>query len=418
MKKFIKTISSIMAGILLLSTVTFADTMTDRIDDINNMLTMRKNNQFQDCIDLADEILKEDSSFMESYYNKSMAYYRMKDYKEALAVLEAQLGLNPNNELALYNAACVASLLNQKDKAIEFLHTLKALDIKIKSSIVEDEDFNNIKASEEFENLLAIDVRVGGELLTFDVAPVTINDRTMLPMRAIFDALGATVAWDNDTNTVTAAKGDITISLTIDNKIAAVNSKEYEMDVAPIISNDRTLVPVRFIADSLNCEVNWGGDNSLVDISIQMPEGTSAFDDALKALNENTAIITIDGMWPEPYRLDQREGTVFIIGSDTKALELINSLSAENKAKYMYNATLSNYGLVIGCDPIHVKFVVDGKVYYAGEMDCDQKDTVSELKYYAKGLPANIVKQYKQAFNYKDYYKLPESERRTTTTND
>lgn len=102
-----------------------------------------------------------------------------------------------------------------------------------------------------------IKVTIDGVLQSFDQPPVIISDRTMAPMRGIFEALGAEIDWDGETRTVTGTKGDISIKLTIDVASAFVNGESVELDQAPVIVNDRTLVPVRFISESLGIKVDW-----------------------------------------------------------------------------------------------------------------------------------------------------------------
>lgn len=100
-----------------------------------------------------------------------------------------------------------------------------------------------------------IKVMLDGTVLSFDVPPQIINDRTMVPMRAIFEALGATVDWSSDTKTITAKKENTTVITSIGNKTISVNNSLSEIDVAPCIIDDRTLVPVRFISEALGCNV-------------------------------------------------------------------------------------------------------------------------------------------------------------------
>ncbi len=91
----------------------------------------------------------------------------------------------------------------------------------------------------------------------FDVEPQIVDDRTMVPLRAIFEAMGAAVSWDSETRTVTATKGARTVKSTIGDTVMYVDGKAVQMDVAPQITDDRTLVPVRFVAEAFDCTVEW-----------------------------------------------------------------------------------------------------------------------------------------------------------------
>ena len=88
-----------------------------------------------------------------------------------------------------------------------------------------------------------------------DAAPYVANDRTYVPFRALGEALGAEVVWDNDARTVTYTLGDTTVVMTIGEKTYTVNGDERTMDVAPEITNDRTYVPVRFVGEALGFKV-------------------------------------------------------------------------------------------------------------------------------------------------------------------
>ena len=115
-----------------------------------------------------------------------------------------------------------------------------------------------------------IKVMVDGRYIDFDVPPQVINSRTMVPVRAIFEELGADVEWDNATRTVIAMKDEVIITATIGEKKMYIDGKERVMDVAPTIVGGRTLVPARFVAEALGCDVQWDGDEYLVEISTQV----------------------------------------------------------------------------------------------------------------------------------------------------
>ncbi len=112
-----------------------------------------------------------------------------------------------------------------------------------------------------------ISVLVDGEAVKFDVLPQIINDRTMVPVRAIFEALGAGVEWNDETKTVTATKGETIVSLTINSNVINVNGEEKIIDTPAMIVNDRTLVPVRAISEAFDCTVEWDGETYTVIIT-------------------------------------------------------------------------------------------------------------------------------------------------------
>lgn len=107
---------------------------------------------------------------------------------------------------------------------------------------------------------------VNGKIVPLDAPPIIVNSRTLVPLRAIAEALGADVKWDPDARQVTVKLNDTTILLTIGNPLAMVNGLITPIDTPPIISNGRTMVPLRFIAETLNAEVSWNPDSKTVDI--------------------------------------------------------------------------------------------------------------------------------------------------------
>lgn len=112
-----------------------------------------------------------------------------------------------------------------------------------------------------------IKVLLDGKKLKFDVPPQIIDGRTMVPLRTIFEELGAEIDWDADTKTVAAIKDETYIVATVDSNIMYINDEEEIMDVPPMIIDSRTLVPVRFISKALGCEVSWDGASKTVKIS-------------------------------------------------------------------------------------------------------------------------------------------------------
>ncbi|MDD4239462.1 MAG: copper amine oxidase N-terminal domain-containing protein [Desulfotomaculaceae bacterium] len=101
-----------------------------------------------------------------------------------------------------------------------------------------------------------ITVNLDGQALTFDVQPIIVNDRTLVPLRAIFEALGTEVQWYEETQTVKAIKADTEVTLVIDGE-AYINGELATLDVPARIVNDRTLVPLRFVSEAMDCQVDW-----------------------------------------------------------------------------------------------------------------------------------------------------------------
>ena len=112
-----------------------------------------------------------------------------------------------------------------------------------------------------------ITVEIDDERIRFDQEPILYNSRTMVPMRKIFEELGAKVTWDDNSQTATGQKGDRRVRVTVGQKMMYVNNKAIELDTAPFVLSGRTLVPARAIAEGMGCEVDWDDRYSLVSIT-------------------------------------------------------------------------------------------------------------------------------------------------------
>lgn len=87
-------------------------------------------------------------------------------------------------------------------------------------------------------------------------------------MRAIFQALGATVTWDEATKSATALRGTQSVTVTIDSNTAWVNHVYQYLDVPPLLHNGSTLVPVRFVSESFGATVTWDETARTIDIDL------------------------------------------------------------------------------------------------------------------------------------------------------
>ena len=109
-----------------------------------------------------------------------------------------------------------------------------------------------------------IKVVLDGQPLNFDVPPQIINGRTLVPLRVIFEALGASVNWNEAAQTVTAVKDNTTVSLRIGSNILTRNGASATLDVPPQIISSRTMVPARAIAEAFGANVEWVGATQTV----------------------------------------------------------------------------------------------------------------------------------------------------------
>lgn len=113
----------------------------------------------------------------------------------------------------------------------------------------------------------AISVHVDGLKLVFDTDPVIQNGRTLVPFRAIAEALGVEVSWDASSQTVKAIHQESSIALQIGNATAWVNESPVLLEAKPIIQQGRTLIPLRFFSENLSANVQWEETTRTIRIS-------------------------------------------------------------------------------------------------------------------------------------------------------
>lgn len=114
-----------------------------------------------------------------------------------------------------------------------------------------------------------ISVLVDGKQVIFDQQPMIKEDRTLVPLRGIFEAMGASVTWIDETKTVFAEKRMTYVSLQIGRKTLQKDNKEIALDVPAQIINERTMVPARAVAEAFDADVKWDADTKTVTINSQ-----------------------------------------------------------------------------------------------------------------------------------------------------
>ena len=216
--------------------------------------------------------------------NEAVAFYSM-----TVENVAKMYGVEPDEMIAEIKEASVTDLVIDKDTIWADAHG----SVSIKNNIGEYsfEDFKkaynldesiteetpigavrNIIARKqmEFAGVLSyftaddILVMADGKYLDFDVAPTIINDRTMVPMRNIFEYFNAEIAWDGETKTIIAKSGDDLITMQVGQNFFFLNDTKIEIDSPSVIVNDRTLVPVRAISEALKREVNYNQNTKTV----------------------------------------------------------------------------------------------------------------------------------------------------------
>jgi uncharacterized repeat protein (TIGR02543 family) len=115
---------------------------------------------------------------------------------------------------------------------------------------------------------------VDGSPVLLEAPPVILNARTLLPIRAVVEAVGGTIVWEASTRKVTIVRGTKTLRLWIDRNMAELNGQSVNIDtdvrVVPIIMNGRTLLPLRFVAEALGLDVRWDAETKTITIVYEL----------------------------------------------------------------------------------------------------------------------------------------------------
>lgn len=160
------------------------------------------------------------------------------------------------------------------------------------------------------ENETSLILQVGNPVMTVNgteqeidpgvgTVPVVVNDRTLVPIRAIIEAMGGEVSWEQETQTASLRYGDDEIKLIIDNTTAYLNEVANTLDTAPVVINDRTMLPIRFISESFGFDVEWDGASETITItkggeSVVVDGGVFGLGNQISHSSEKTTTFTGD----------------------------------------------------------------------------------------------------------------------------
>ena len=218
-----------------------------------------------------------------------------------------------------------------------------------------EEEWNNVTVDREGNEVLQfisfssdkteekiIRILINNKFLSTDQPPVLINDRTMVPLRAIFEALGATVDWNDTEKSVTAKKDNTSVYMQIGNNKITVNGNITELDVPAQIVNDRTMVPVRAVAEAFDCNVNWNGYQKYVIIT---PNGQQPY--RIEAVNSSDEAVGIA-------KFDEKGRLYELQGKETQWFAPL----CINISGNTYIADMENlyYAFLRGEDPIQISY--------------------------------------------------------------
>lgn len=150
-----------------------------------------------------------------------------------------------------------------------------------------------------------IDVIINGKPAEFDNTPFISNNRVFVPMRDLFETIGATVLWDDNAQCAVASLGDKTICFTIGSNVVTQNGDEYVSDSVCQLVGNKTFVPLRIILELLDFTVNWNGNDNKVEI--ETPPSSDSIE------NEN-----------KPVQDENQDSMISVSEYELKVLELVN----------------------------------------------------------------------------------------------
>ena len=223
--------------------------------------------------------------------------------------------------------------------------------------------------------------------------PIILEDRTLVPVREVFEILGGEVSWESNERRVDVKLGSKEISLWIDNQEARVDGKTITIDVPAKIINEKTMVPVRFISEQAGLLVSWNPDTKTVGIDTPMATITNV---AYTKINDINCLVvsansTISGykyfMLEEPYRLIlDVENSEFKFETSTKNIDddLISTIRFGKQENDVNRVVLdlkkdTDYVVVPSKDKTKLYFAMTEEFVIPGEdnANTDNEETTS-----------------------------------------
>ncbi len=196
------------------------------------------------------------------------------------------------------------------------------------------------------------DLKVNGEKLNCEVPPIVFNDYSVVPARDVFEKLGATVSWSAENQKVMVEYGDTEIELFINNKTATKNGKKELMPIAPKLINGKTMIPARYVGETLGFDVKF--DNATDTISIEAkPTYSTTLSSYTHSKSGNTVTVTFNFTKSVEYShfLLKEPARIVIDTKDTK------------QGATLKNNTITGYDDVttirIGQQPAGIRVVID-----------------------------------------------------------
>lgn len=232
---------------------------------------------------------------------------------------------------------------------------------------------------------------VDGEEVILDVPAKIINDRTMVPIRFVAESMGFFVDWDPENRTVIIGENS-EILLPIGSTTATVDGAEVELDSPAIIEDSRTLVPIRFVSENLGAEVLWDEEERVASVmySEQKNKAVELFGKPLTEI-EKSVIDELDDAFAYEVATTL---TTFGDAEDGSGFHLVGSNAGKEASEYVYGLFKD-----MGLSPEYHEFTADGWEYYGADLtihDHPELDYLFRMAPYTaatseEGLTAELV---------------------------
>ncbi|WP_025027964.1 copper amine oxidase N-terminal domain-containing protein [Caldalkalibacillus mannanilyticus] len=177
--------------------------------------------------------------------------------KRSKAVIE-QTTLRSTQSIEKTQTQSLTLIMKQRESTIDALSTIR------KKHFDEGLTFEPLVLQSK-----EIKVMINGQLQSYTQPPTIIEGTTLVPLRGIFEELEATVLWNSKDRSITVSKDDIQLFLQVNNTQAKVNEKTIKLDLAPRVINGSTMVPLRFISEALGATVRWDGNTRTIWITTE-----------------------------------------------------------------------------------------------------------------------------------------------------
>ena len=244
-----------------------------------------------------DNAIKLDGSKADPYYYKGVIFHSQNKYEQAIQQYDKVLKISPNDtDALLWKGKCLEKM-GKKEEALSYYNKVIEIDPEnaysymFKGTLLKEQG-KNTEAKSCIKMVLKLEpsaaffdterditmqianpyISFNGEIFEVDpgkgTMPVIISGRTFLPIRALIEALGGKVKWNSNENKIVLNIYTKTIELFVDQTFVFINGEKKDIDVAPSVINDRTFLPVRFIAETVGCEIKWDDIGEFITIKL------------------------------------------------------------------------------------------------------------------------------------------------------